>query len=77
MCGGHSQVVLRLEAGQTVFYNNNLLHRAEYSMDVERITLHASVGDSRGGRKRAKNILQHGVVFMPFSYIPFFTNPFF
>ena len=53
--------VVRLKAGDAVFYNNNIIHRGMYWSNVERMTLHGSVGDVRGGRLRARNVLQHAV----------------
>ncbi|THH05551.1 hypothetical protein EW145_g4714 [Phellinidium pouzarii] len=53
-----------LKPGQTVFYNNNILHCAIYSPDAQRATLHASMGDTRGGSSRARNVLQHGLRWM-------------
>ena len=53
-----------MAAGETVFYNNNILHCATYSTDSPRATLHASMGDARGGSTRARNILQHGLEWM-------------
>jgi Phytanoyl-CoA dioxygenase (PhyH) len=53
--------VVTLRAGDAVFYNNNILHRGVYRRDVERMTLHGSVGHIKGGRLRARNVLQHGV----------------
>ncbi len=44
-----------------IFYDNNIIHRGVYNNDVERLTLHGSVGDGNGGRQRARNVLQHGV----------------
>ncbi|KAK4201538.1 putative nicotinamide N-methyltransferase [Triangularia verruculosa] len=58
------QVVVELQPGDLVFYDNNILHRGVYSGDKERVTLHGSVGRADGGegmRKRARNVLQHGV----------------
>jgi Phytanoyl-CoA dioxygenase (PhyH) len=52
--------VVTLKAGDAVFYNNNILHRGVYRKDVERMTLHGSVGHVNGGRLRARNVLQHG-----------------
>ncbi|ETW76383.1 hypothetical protein HETIRDRAFT_389387, partial [Heterobasidion irregulare TC 32-1] len=49
-----------LQPGETVFYNNNILHCATYNSQAKRATLHASMGDTRGGAARARNILQHG-----------------
>ena len=47
-----------------MFYNNNILHCASYSPYTPRATLHACVGDTRGGSARARNILQHGLEWM-------------
>lgn len=51
-------------AGETVFYNNNILHCATYDPTQKRATLHACIGDTRGGATRARNILQHGLLWM-------------
>ncbi|KZT00115.1 uncharacterized protein LAESUDRAFT_804166 [Laetiporus sulphureus 93-53] len=51
-------------AGETVFYNNNILHCATYDPEERRATLHASMGDTRGGATRARNVLQHGLMWM-------------
>ena len=51
-------------AGETVFYNNNILHCATYSTQRPRATLHACIGDARGGSARARNVLQHGLEWM-------------
>lgn len=51
-------------AGETVFYNNNILHCATYDPSEPRATLHASMGDVRGGSTRARNVLQHGLLWM-------------
>ena len=59
---GAVKVVLR--PGETVFYNNNILHCATYDHLEERITLHACMGEVRGGPARARNILQHGLTWM-------------
>ena len=53
-----------LSAGETVFYNNNILHCATYDPNQKRATLHACIGDTRGGATRARNILQHGLFWM-------------
>lgn len=50
--------------GDTVFYNNNILHTGIYNHRATRATLHASVGDTRGGSTRARNVLQHGLEWM-------------
>lgn len=55
------QLVVRLEPGDVVFYDNNILHRGVYRADRERMSLHGSVGRAGGGRLRAINVLQHGV----------------
>ena len=55
------EMVVQLKAGDAVFYNNNILHRGIYQKDVERMTLHGSMGDARGGGFRARNVLQHAV----------------
>ncbi|KAL0948379.1 hypothetical protein HGRIS_010961 [Hohenbuehelia grisea] len=57
-------IQVQLKAGETVFYNNNILHCAAYDKDSRRATLHASMGDVRGGSSRARNILQHGLEWM-------------
>jgi hypothetical protein len=51
-------------AGETLFYNNNILHCAVYDPNQHRATLHASMGDIRSGSTRARNILQHGLEWM-------------
>lgn len=56
--------LLSRAAGQTVFYNNNILHCATYDPHAVRATLHASMGDTRGGTARARNVLQHGLRWM-------------
>ncbi|RUS35264.1 hypothetical protein BC938DRAFT_473429 [Jimgerdemannia flammicorona] len=58
------QLRVHLCAGQTVFYNNNILHRAAYSKDSKRATLHACIGTTTGGHHRAENIFQHGLEWM-------------
>lgn len=51
-------------AGETVFYNNNILHTATYDRSTKRATLHGCMGDTRGGFERANNILQHDLRWM-------------
>jgi hypothetical protein len=51
------QKVLALRAGQTVFYNPNLLHRGVYDPGSKRATLHCSVGAADRGAGRAANIM--------------------
>ena len=55
------QLLVRLQSGDMVFYNNNILHRGIYKSDVTRMTLHGSIGHILGGHSRARNVLQHGV----------------
>lgn len=55
------QMVVRLKAGDVVFYNNNILHRGAYDAKVERMTLHGSAGHVDGSTLRARNVLQHGL----------------
>ncbi|KAF5347783.1 hypothetical protein D9756_010268 [Leucocoprinus leucothites] len=57
-------VQLTLQPGETVFYNSNILHCAAYSSKAQRATLHACIGDIRGGSTRARNVLQHGLEWM-------------
>ena len=40
------------------------LHCAAYSTREKRATLHARMGDARGGASRARNVLQHGLKWM-------------
>lgn len=55
-----SQLYVQLKPGDMVFYNNNILHRGAYKHDIERMTLHGSIGHVDGGSLRARNVLQHG-----------------
>ncbi|KAM0355935.1 hypothetical protein ACHAPU_000324 [Fusarium lateritium] len=55
------QLIVELQPGDIVFYNNNILHRGIYSSKKERMTLHGSVGHVQGSTLRARNVLQHGV----------------
>jgi ectoine hydroxylase-related dioxygenase (phytanoyl-CoA dioxygenase family) len=52
---------VEMQPGDVVFYDNNILHRGVYSKDVERMTLHGSVGHVKGKGDRARNVLQHGI----------------
>ena len=54
-------LVVKMNPGDIVFYDNNILHRGVYSKDKERMTLHGSVGHVRGESERARNVLQHGI----------------
>ncbi|KAF7726331.1 hypothetical protein EC973_008911 [Apophysomyces ossiformis] len=58
------QLQVRLKPGQTVFYDNNILHRAAYVCTNKRATLHASMGTIEGGHHRASTIFQHGLDWM-------------
>ncbi|KAJ7760962.1 hypothetical protein B0H16DRAFT_1531256 [Mycena metata] len=53
-----------LQPGETVFYNSNILHCAAYDCHAPRATLHASMGNVAGGSVRARNVLQHGLIWM-------------
>lgn len=61
------QVVVKMRAGDAVFYDSNIIHRGVYKgVDVEmgeagRMTLHGSVGLYGCCEERARNVLQHGV----------------
>jgi hypothetical protein len=55
------EIRVQMKAGDVVFYNNNILHRGAYKGDVERMTLHGSIGHAGGSRLRARNVLQHGI----------------
>ena len=55
------QTTVKMNAGDIVFYNNNILHRGVYSAKVERMTLHGSMGLVAADPARARNVLQHGV----------------
>ncbi|KAJ9623624.1 hypothetical protein H2203_005886 [Taxawa tesnikishii (nom. ined.)] len=55
------QAVVKMNAGDIIFYNNNILHRGVYQSMVERMTLHGSIGVVGADPARARNVLQHGV----------------
>ncbi|CAL1702733.1 unnamed protein product [Somion occarium] len=57
-------IQVTLQPGETVFYNSNILHCATYDPSAKRATLHASMGSTRGGSSRARNVLQHGLDWM-------------
>ncbi|TFK68940.1 hypothetical protein BDN72DRAFT_820679 [Pluteus cervinus] len=57
-------IQLVLQPGETVFYNSNILHCAAYEPGEKRATLHATMGDAKGGSTRARNVLQHGLEWM-------------
>ncbi|KAK8111428.1 uncharacterized protein PG998_007885 [Apiospora kogelbergensis] len=55
------QITVRLDAGDAVFYDNNIVHRGVYDCRQERLSLHGTVGHRAGSAARARNVLQHGV----------------
>ena len=56
------QKVVKMGAGDIMFYNNNILHRGVYDPNAERMTLHGTMGmKGAEGEARARNILQHGI----------------
>jgi hypothetical protein len=55
------EIKVQMKAGDVVFYNNNILHRGAYLSNVERMTLHGSMGHVGGSSLRARNVLQHGI----------------
>jgi len=59
-------IQVRLKPGETVIYNQNILHCASYTHTSPRVTLHACIGNAAqgGGQTRARNIIQHGVGWM-------------
>ncbi|QSZ29744.1 hypothetical protein DSL72_004261 [Monilinia vaccinii-corymbosi] len=59
--GVEGEIRVEMRAGDVVFYDNNILHRAKYESSKERATLHGSVGHKKGKRLRARNVLQHGL----------------
>ncbi|KAF8656142.1 hypothetical protein AX16_002744 [Volvariella volvacea WC 439] len=59
---GSMQLVLH--PGETVFYNSNILHCAVYNARNKRATLHGTLGNTKGGSVRARNILQHDLQWM-------------
>ncbi|KAK3053733.1 hypothetical protein LTR09_005012 [Extremus antarcticus] len=55
------QKIVKMGAGDVLFYNNNILHRGVYDSTAERLTLHGTMGIAGTDRARARNILQHGI----------------
>lgn len=61
------QLVVKMKAGDAVFYDSNIIHRGLYKGvdwekgEVGRMTLHGSVGLYGYSEERAQNVLQHGV----------------
>lgn len=60
-CNLPGRKTVQLKAGDAVFYNNNILHRAIYDSKIPRMTLHGSIGQVAGEGLRARNVLQHGL----------------
>jgi hypothetical protein len=58
------QHTLHLKAGQTCFYNQDLLHRGVYDHTKKRATLHACLGKADGGHLRAWNVSRVGIEWM-------------
>lgn len=57
------QRIVKIGAGDIMFYNNNILHRGVYDPKAERMTLHGTMGvQGVESEARARNILQHGIV---------------
>lgn len=61
---GENILRVQLKPNQAVFYENNILHRAEYTPGKKRVTLHGCVGKVEGGEERATMVLQHGLEWM-------------
>ncbi|KAI7660139.1 hypothetical protein KC319_g8732, partial [Hortaea werneckii] len=55
------QMFVKMQPGDIVFYNNNILHRGVYDSKTERMTLHGTMGLTGTDPARARNILQHGI----------------
>lgn len=59
--GNIEGIKVKLNAGDTVFYDHNILHRAVYPTSPVRLTLHACMGSTTAEAQRRQNILQHGM----------------
>ncbi len=55
------EIIVKLNPGDAVFYNSNILHRARYIAKETRATLHGCYGHPDHGEIRARLVLQHGV----------------
>lgn len=55
------QLFVKMEPGDIIFYNNNILHRGVYDSKAERMTLHGTMGLTGTDPARARNIMQHGI----------------
>ncbi|WPH00707.1 Hypothetical protein R9X50_00353700 [Acrodontium crateriforme] len=56
-----NMLIVEMQPGDIVFYNNNILHRGVYDHTAERMTLHGTIGLTGKDDARARNILQHGI----------------
>lgn len=57
------EIKVHLSPNQAVFYENDILHRADYGTEMKRATLHGSLG-KKGQVERARMVLQHGVGYL-------------
>jgi len=57
-------ICVHLDAGQTLFYDNAILHCGVYDKDVKRATLHASIGITCGGEHRARGLFEQELDWM-------------
>lgn len=60
------EILVKLNPGDAVFYDSNILHRGAYKgiderNELGRMTLHGSVGLKGFGDERSRQVLQHGV----------------
>ena len=55
------QKIVKMEAGDAIFYINNILHRGIYDCKAQRMTLHGMMGLKGADPVKARNILQHGI----------------
>lgn len=55
------QKIVKMEVGDIIFYQNNILHRGVYDSKAERMTLHGTIGLTGVDKARARNIMQHGI----------------
>lgn len=64
--GLEDELIVKLQPGDAVFYDSNILHRGVYKgidekNELGRMTLHGSVGLKGYGNERARQVLQHGI----------------
>lgn len=60
------EILVKLNPGDAVFYDSNILHRGVYKginerEELGRMTLHGSIGLKGFGNERSRQVLQHGV----------------